>query len=67
VWISGGSRLVRFDAATLRIRARLWVRGAIAAVGERALWILSDEGKTASLRKLDPHTNPIVRTFQLRG
>jgi hypothetical protein len=63
VWVSGVSRVVRFDAATLRVEARLWVHGAIGAAGERGIWILDG----SSVRFLDPRTNRIVRTFRVRG
>jgi hypothetical protein len=62
VWVSGASRLIRLDPMTLRVQARLWVRGAVAGAGERALWII-DGG---FVKQLDPRTNRVVRTFRIR-
>jgi hypothetical protein len=61
VWVSGGSRLVRFDPDTLRVQARLWVRGALAAAGEGGIWIVDG----VWLRMIDPRTNRIARSYRL--
>jgi streptogramin lyase len=63
LWISGGSRLVRFDPTTLRVEARLWIRAGVAVRGERRLWLAGD----TTLRALDPRTNRIVRTYRVSG
>jgi outer membrane protein assembly factor BamB len=63
IWVSGGSRLFRFDATTLRVQTRLWVRGSAAAAGEGGIWILDG----SLIHKLDPRTNRIVRTFRVPG
>jgi DNA-binding beta-propeller fold protein YncE len=61
VWLVCGDRVLRIDRETLRVTATIPVRGATAAVGRHAVWILSlGDGIRGNVTKIDPRTNRVV-------
>ena len=67
VWLVGGTRVVRIDPQTLAPVAEIAARGAAAAVGRDALWVLDHgDGRTGVVRKIDPRTNRVVASLTIR-
>jgi streptogramin lyase len=60
LWVSTGSSVRRIDPARRAVIARVEVDGQFVAAGERFVWVLSSDGTTGRLRRIDPATTRTV-------
>jgi DNA-binding beta-propeller fold protein YncE len=67
IWLVGGGRVLRLDRRALEPIATIAVRGMGAATSRDGLWVLDHgDGVVGFLRKIDPRTNRVVATVEIR-